>query len=421
MLPDTDALVIGAGPAGASCAIRLAQVGWRVALIEQSPYPRGKVCGECLSSATLQLLDELGVGEQLHALAGPEIRQVGWMTRTRTAVAEMPACTSGPHRYGRAIGRDILDNLLLERARHVGVTIIQPARVRAIHGAPGDFACEYSWRSGADRADLTGAIATISAAVVIDAHGSWEHAPAGVDDERRLDRSKRRSDLLAFKATFQNTALAPGFLPLLALPGGYGGMVIAERGRTTVACCLRRDTLHERRQGASGDGAGAVVEAYLKTACREVARMLDGARREGLWRSVGPLRLGFAAAGSPGVLRIGNAAIEAHPLIGEGICMALQSAALLARLLQSNGARSDETFISNCQKHYERASRRAFARRIHWARCYAQMAMHRSLATPLAVLMQTWPHTLTFAARLAGKAQSVVPLSRAAGESHEYA
>jgi 2-polyprenyl-6-methoxyphenol hydroxylase-like FAD-dependent oxidoreductase len=418
---DTDALVIGAGPAGASCAIRLARAGWDVTLIEQSVYPRGKVCGECLGAATLQLVDELGVGEQLRALAGPEIRQVGWMTHTRTAVAEMPACTTGSHRYGRAIGRDTLDTLLLECARRVGVTIIQPARVQAIRGVPGAFVCEYRRRSGEDRAEPAAAVATIFAAIVIDAHGSWELAPAGIDSERHLERSKRPSDLLAFKANFQDTALSPGFLPVLALPGGYGGMVIADRGRTTIACCLRRDTLRECRQGTRGDGAGAVVEAYLKSSCRGVARALDGARREGPWRSVGPLRLGFAASGSPGVLRIGNAAIEAHPLIGEGICMALQSAALLAGALQSKPARINERFISGCQERYERAGRRAFAWRINWAQCCAQMAMHRSLATPLAVVMQQWPRALTLAARLAGKAQSVVPPARAAGESHEYA
>src|SRR5579862_620496 len=268
---DADALVIGAGPAGASSAIRLAQAGWRVALIEQSPYPRAKVCGECLGAASLQLLDDLGVGEPLRAAAGPELRQVGWMSRTRMAIAEMPACTSGAHRYGRAIGRDTLDNLLLERARDVGVSIIQPARVRSIRGVAGDFVCEYSWRSEEEQTHSKAAVARVSAAVVIDAHGSWGAGPEGTDNAPPHSRSKRPSDLLAFKANFQTTALPPGLLPLLALPGGYGGMVIADRGRTTVACCLRRDTLRECRRGAAGGGAGDVVEAFLKNSCQGAA------------------------------------------------------------------------------------------------------------------------------------------------------
>ena len=420
-LPDADALIVGAGPAGASCAIRLAQAGWRVALVEQSSYPRQKVCGECLGAASLQLLAELGLGEQLRDLAGPEIRQVAWLTRTRIAVAEMPACTFGSHRYGRALGRDALDTLLLERARSAGVRVIQPARLQSISGTPGDFSARYSWRPDETRADPVAKSATISAAVVIDAHGAWERPPAGAEGDRGNQRSKRPSDLLAFKATFQNASIAPGLLPLLALPGGYGGMVLADRGRATLACCLRRDTLRTCRHSSSGADAGTAVEAYLKDSCRGVAQMLDGAKREGPWLSVGPLRLGFAAPSAPGILPVGNAAVEAHPLIGEGICMALQSAALLAKELSSKPSGFDAAFIRHCQLRYERACRRAFTWRMHWATCCAQLAMQPKAATLLALLMQTRPRTLTFAARLAGKAQSVLPPMSVVRRAHEYA
>ena len=131
MHTDTDALVIGAGPAGASAAIRLASFGWRVTLLEQTLFPRQKVCGECLGPASLELLDELGLGSKVSELAGPAIRQVAWMAGDRTIVAEMPACPGGRHAYGCAIGRDCLDMLLLEHARSQGVDIVQPAKVRA--------------------------------------------------------------------------------------------------------------------------------------------------------------------------------------------------------------------------------------------------------------------------------------------------
>src|SRR3954470_5760362 len=65
--PEVDALVIGAGPAGAAVAIGLAKSGWRIALIETAAYPRQKVCGECLNPASLQLLDALGVGQMIGA------------------------------------------------------------------------------------------------------------------------------------------------------------------------------------------------------------------------------------------------------------------------------------------------------------------------------------------------------------------
>src|SRR5271170_4419237 len=101
---DADALVIGAGPAGAATAILLKMAGWRVILVEKSSYPRQKVCGECLSAGSLALLDQLGVGAAVRDRAGPELHQVGWMNGDLMLIAHMPPCTDGPYRYGRALG-----------------------------------------------------------------------------------------------------------------------------------------------------------------------------------------------------------------------------------------------------------------------------------------------------------------------------
>ncbi|HTJ02570.1 MAG TPA: FAD-dependent oxidoreductase, partial [Methylovirgula sp.] len=46
-----DAIVIGAGPAGATSALALARRGWSVALIEKTLFPRRKVCGEFISAS----------------------------------------------------------------------------------------------------------------------------------------------------------------------------------------------------------------------------------------------------------------------------------------------------------------------------------------------------------------------------------
>ena len=57
-----DAVIVGAGPAGASAAILLARAGWSVALVEKTPFPRRKVCGECISAGSFPLLEALGLG-----------------------------------------------------------------------------------------------------------------------------------------------------------------------------------------------------------------------------------------------------------------------------------------------------------------------------------------------------------------------
>lgn len=44
-----DVLIVGAGPAGAATAIRLADSGLKVALLDKAKFPRDKICGDALS------------------------------------------------------------------------------------------------------------------------------------------------------------------------------------------------------------------------------------------------------------------------------------------------------------------------------------------------------------------------------------
>ena len=72
-----DALVIGAGPGGATAGLMLAKAGWSVVVAEKSDFPRRKVCGEFLSATNFCILDELGLADDFMRLAGPAVRQVG--------------------------------------------------------------------------------------------------------------------------------------------------------------------------------------------------------------------------------------------------------------------------------------------------------------------------------------------------------
>ena len=72
---------------------------------------------------------------------------------------------------------------------------------------------------------------------------------------------------------------------------------------------------------------------------RRRSAALAGAEREGPWLASGPLRPGVRLGQGDGIFRVGNAAGEAHPIVGEGISMALQSAFVLAALLGPDGVR----------------------------------------------------------------------------------
>lgn len=54
-----DVVIVGAGPAGSSCAIKLAHSGLRVALLDKATFPRDKTCGDALSVDVINQLPML--------------------------------------------------------------------------------------------------------------------------------------------------------------------------------------------------------------------------------------------------------------------------------------------------------------------------------------------------------------------------
>jgi 2-polyprenyl-6-methoxyphenol hydroxylase-like FAD-dependent oxidoreductase len=274
-----DAIVVGAGPAGSSAAILLARAGWSVALIEKQGFPRRKVCGECIAASNFPLFDALGIGSAVGAAAGPELRQVALMHRDRSVAADLPAAMHPKHRWGRALGRETLDTLLLDQARSSGAEVLQPWVVQGVGGTAA------SWRCLA-RSVQTHKSVLLQAPVVIAANGSWEPMRSPNLSQRR---PRSASDLFAFKANFRNASLRGGLLPLLSFDGGYGGMVVADAGVTTVACCVRRDRLEAARASRPGLRAGDVVEALLRAEIEAVALVLQNASRDGEWLAAGPI------------------------------------------------------------------------------------------------------------------------------------
>lgn len=404
-----DAIVIGAGPAGSTAAILLARAGWSVMVVETGTFPRRKVCGECIAASNLPLLDALGIGEALRERAGPELRQVALWCGNAAIAAALPARGDGYPPWGCALGREHLDLLLLEAARRAGASVLQPCRALRVRGG---ICGSY------DEVDvaLAGVRFTLRAPVVIRAHGSWQPPPA---DAAPWDRERRASDLLGFKATFRDTRLPAGLLPVLSFAGGYGGMVVAGDGLTTLACCIRRDRLGASRHEEAGAGtrAGDIVEALLRRECRGVREALADACRVGPWLAAGPLRPGVRLADGSGLL-IGNAAGEVHPIIGEGISMALQSAWLLCDVLagSTTALRCDargERHRREIQQRYAGRWRAHFSRRMRLAACFAHAAMRPRIAAPLLPLLRRAPALLGIAAQVSGKTRSAVILPSA--------
>jgi flavin-dependent dehydrogenase len=219
----------------------------------------------------------------------------------------------------------------------------------------------------------------------------------------------RPSDLLAFKVHFRDCDLPADLMPLLVFPGGYGGMVHSDAGRVSLSCCIRRDALLRARERYGERHAATAVRRHIEASCRGVRDALSHATVDQPWLSAGPIRPGLRRRYADGVFHVGNAAGEAHPIVAEGISMALQSGGLLARHLI---AHQDEVLAGQglrvVASEYDASWRAGFVPRIRAASAFAHLAMRPAAAGALLPLFKLFPRILTLGARWSGKATEVV-------------
>jgi len=332
-----DILIIGAGPAGATAAALLARAGRDVVVAEKSTFPRRKVCGEFIAASGIAILRSLGLAKEFDAAAGPEVRRIAVWAGNRVLEAPMPG-----NEFPRALERDRLDTMLLDAAVRSGARLVREP---------------------------------VEANTVVRACGSWQR-----------NAKPKASDLFGFQAHFSGGRLPANTIALIPFPGGYGGLVERAQGRSTFACCIRRDRLEAIRE--PGASAGEAVLRHAIQACSTLGEAIAAATLEEPWLGAGPLHPGIRPLHADGIYAIGNAAGEAHPVVGEGIAMAMQSAALLADCLLHGG-------------DYERRWRGRFAFRLRVSAALAHLAMLPG-APALAPLLGGMPRLLTAAALMSG-------------------
>jgi geranylgeranyl reductase family protein len=105
-----DVLIVGAGPAGSSCARACAAAGLKTALIDRDSFPRSKPCGGAVSEQALSYLDftlppEIAEEECFGA-------RIHYHGRTVKVTKQ--------HRIAVLVSRDKFDSYLLEKAIETG-------------------------------------------------------------------------------------------------------------------------------------------------------------------------------------------------------------------------------------------------------------------------------------------------------------
>src|SRR5678810_108256 len=129
---DADVLVVGGGPAGSSIAHALAARGVDVLVVDRARFPRPKPCAEYLSPQASRILSRMGALDQVEGSGAAALSGIRIYAPNGSVIAGDFVAKHGYHGYrdrGLSIRREILDAILVERARGAGARVVEGAKV----------------------------------------------------------------------------------------------------------------------------------------------------------------------------------------------------------------------------------------------------------------------------------------------------
>lgn len=295
-----DVAVVGAGPAGASCAQRLAETGLEVALLDQKVPPRYKTCGGGLVWRARRMLDfDLdGSIEQECRVVELHMFDAGVDFRIER---RLPLVTMTM--------RAQLDHRIVEHACEAGVELLAPRRVRSVLQSASEV-----------RLETDGGPLTARYCVAADGAGSRTARAAGWPENEHV-----------IPALESEIRVAPGDYARFAecarfdfglLPSGYA-WVFPKRDHLSIGCLSRLRGWSALRED---------LETYL----HHLGLSEHGAREDHGF--VIPIAPRSAELARQRVILIGDAAGLADPVSGEGISWAILSGRLAAQAIASSPA-----------------------------------------------------------------------------------
>jgi geranylgeranyl reductase family protein len=309
-----DAIVVGAGPAGATAARVLARGGRRVLLVDAERFPRDKVCGDALIPDALRVLERLDLIDEVRAL-GHAASTLSLYSAARAKLDVRSTFVT--------MRRQRFDALLVRKAIEAGACFAL-GRVEALIPQP-DGSIRARFR-GVDAAVAASAGLTATGASVdlLRGHGLVSRPEANAMALRCYVKSDERIDELVVS---YDRAIAPGYAWIFPVGDGVYNVGCG----TTIVGDGRRINL--RRDFQTFVEHFPLARSLMRRAS-QVTR-LEGAR----------LRCGLSGVhpiGPQTALSIGEAIGATFPLTGEGIGKAIETGVLgaeaVAHALDGGGA-----------------------------------------------------------------------------------
>jgi len=329
--PQSAIVIVGAGPAGASLAIRLAKSGFEVILIEREKFPRHKLCGEFVSPECLAHFNDLGVLGEMLAASGERITETVFYAPNGRNVS-VPSEWFGGGALG--ISRAEMDFRLLEKAKSVGVTVLEETQTIGV-------LLDKEEIGGVKVRTKNGETKEIAADLTIDATGranvlgkqvlKIQNSRLKIQDSSHNPKSKIENRLVGFKAHLENVNLEKGRCEIYFFAGGYGGLNYVENERGNHCFLVKAEVV----KAFSGE-AQQIVENVIFKNVRARETMRDAAPVYE-WLAVSVDGFGLKALNpAPRLFAVGDAAAFIDPFTGSGMLMALEGAEILAQSISEN-------------------------------------------------------------------------------------
>jgi len=293
---DPQAIVIGAGPAGAAAAIGLARAGAQTLLLERTRETGDALCGGFLSWRSLARLDALGIDRA--ALGGQPVRIVRLFSGRRSSETALPALAIG-------VSRRRLDSALQAAAEKAGAVLERGVYATAIDDG------SVQMRDGAT-------LAAPALFLAAGKHGfrsfprepaEWQRADPVMGLRLRLPPHSALDRLIG------------DAVELHLFDRGYAGLVRQEDGSANLCLAAHKSRLDE----AGGDPA-ALLHA-LGDAHPQLGERLAFADWSRGVDAIGHVPYGWRTHDTaPGLFRLGDQAGVIPSLAGEGMGLAFASA-----------------------------------------------------------------------------------------------
>jgi flavin-dependent dehydrogenase len=381
-----DVLIVGAGLAGSSAAIRLARQGYEVLLVDRCRFPRLKPCGEYYNPEGCRLLAELGLLPKLEAAGAfpVEALQLAAADGCGLVVPFAGISSGGP---ALSLGREVLDTLLVEEARHSGATVWEEALVREPLREEGVVRGALIRMNGVDR--------EVRARLTLAADGLRSRFARclglGVGDGGRKK--------IGLAARYPVADMVPPRVLMSAVGDGCCGLAV-RGGEANLG--MVADGSRAREIG--GDPA-AFFHRELKR-FPQLAECVEGPPLS--LCTVGSLTWRTRSQSTAGCLLLGDAAGFYDPFTGQGVTFALLTAQIAARI--AGEALAENDLSARRLAHYSRERRRLLEPKLLVQRVIQEVIARPQLLDHVVARLNRRPDT---ARELVGVIADVLPATRA--------